>query len=608
MSTTLDQARFRTLLICLGLLGGAGAAAFRVWSAGTYLHVWGRLEFLDLPILVLAGGVAGFAAWVLLAISGPWILGATARTVRLVTIVLLAALSVAFVILLTKGDITTPPEAVEGRAAQAGGSGRAPDIVVIIYDAVRADVLADPSGLPPAWCPNLQALGKSSVVFRNAVAPAPWTLPSHASLFTGLTPLEHGASEETPLLRSELTTLAEDLKARGYHTAAVVANPWLGSERGFDQGFDSYLQLWDFTSQLQPLFFRFTGRFEARHWLTTEDPRFDKGARLAGVLSRRIVAGLPPSVPLFLFVNLVDAHPPYHPPQPYQRLQMPSEVDQGLVVPEAISQDWVRIFTGEASLTPVDRSVLRSLNIGEVAYMDEFLGKLLRSMQEAGRFENSLFAVTSDHGAAMGEGRRLGSGFDLREEMLRIPMIVHFPAGQQGGGVRDDLVFLQDLHPTILQLAGARGSANAAEAKDSPLDPARSLLGGIARTDGVAAYARPVNMLKNLWEQAPKFDASFLDRRMLALRGKRWKYVWTSPGLEQLFDLEGKGEAADLAAAMPDVLNDERAALAQALGAAPAEAWSKSLAAARRGTFSSGKTDEEARKVLQSLGYVGGGD
>jgi sulfatase-like protein len=380
----------------------------------------------------------------------------------------------------------------------------------------------------------------------------------------------------------------------------VVANPWLASERGFDQGFDSYLQLWEVSSQAQPLAFRFTSKLEGREWLTTEDPRFDKGARLAGVLARRIVGGLPPEVPLFLFVNLVDAHPPYRPPWPYRRMQMPSEVDEGRLVPEAISQDWVKIFTGEAGLTPVDRGVLRSLNIGEVAYMDEFLGKLLRSLNEAGRFENSLFAVTSDHGAALGEGRRLGSGFDLREDMLRIPMIVHFPHGQDGGEVREDLVLLQDLHPTILHLAGA-------EAKEAaPAD--HSLLAKAARTEGVAAYARPVNMLKNLWEQAPKFDAGFLDRRMLALRGKRWKYVWTSPDLEQLFDLEGKGEDENLAASLPDLLSEQRAELARVLGAAPAEAWSLSLAAARRGTFTGGKADEEARKVLQSLGYVGGGD
>jgi len=608
MSTRPAQAQARTALICLGVLGGAGVAALRAWSAGAYLRVWGPVEFLDLPILVLAGGLAGFGASVLFAVSARLLHGATARTVLRATLIFLAALCVAFVTLLYRGDVTRPPGAGRGRAAEAGGASRPPDIVVIIYDAVRADVLADASGLPPAWCPNLQALGKSSVVYRNAVAPSPWTLPSHASLFTGLTPLEHGASEETPFLRAELTTLAEELQARGYHTAAVVANPWLGSERGFDQGFDSYLPLWKFSTLEQPLLFKFTGRMEARHWVTTQDPRFDKGARLAGILAERIVSGLPSSVPLFLFVNLVDAHPPYRPPWPYDRLQMPGGVDSGQVVPEAITQDWVKIFTGAASLSPVDRDVLRSLNIGEVAYMDGFLGKLLRSMQEAGRFENSLLAVTSDHGAALGEGRRLGSGFDLQEEMLRIPMIVHFPHGQPGAGVRDDLVFLEDLHPTILELAGRGAAPDAEEAKGPSPGPERSLLGEIPRAAGIAAYARPVNMLKNLWEQAPNFDASSLDRRMLALRGKRWKYVWTSPGSEQLYDLEGSGEQEDLAAVIPGVLNEQRAALAFLLGAPPAEAWSRSLAAARRGTFSTGKADEEARKVLQSLGYVGGGD
>src|SRR5262249_29695133 len=121
---------------------------------------------------------------------------------------------------------------------------RPPDVVIVIYDAVRADIVTDARGGIVDWAPRLKEFARRSVQFRQAVSPAPWTVPSHASLFSGLSPLDHGAMEESPRIGDEVVTLAETLHDRGYRTLALVANPWLGISRGFAQGFEKYVEVW----------------------------------------------------------------------------------------------------------------------------------------------------------------------------------------------------------------------------------------------------------------------------------------------------------------------------------------------------------------------------
>src|SRR5262249_26428997 len=134
----------------------------------------------------------------------------------------------------------------------------------------------------------------------------------------GLSPLDHGAMEESPRIGDEVVTLAETLHDRGYRTLALVANPWLGISRGFAQGFEKYVEVWRMNQDTPdlPLWFRGFGRFERMGWFGVEAPREDKGARLVKELAADALAHLRPDDPLFLFVNLIDAHPPYWAPPP----------------------------------------------------------------------------------------------------------------------------------------------------------------------------------------------------------------------------------------------------------------------------------------------------
>lgn len=589
------RASYPLLFACAGAVAGAGGAVYRALTLG--IGLWGWRGMLDFPLLAGAAAAGGAIAGALLALVLRRRSGIGRRPALRLLGALLAALLALFVWVM-RGTEPGPP-AVRPLA----GPARPPDVIVVVYDAVRADVLGDAQGEIAASCPRLRAFAARSVTFRNAFAPGPWTVPSHGSLFTGRSPLAHGASAERPILDSGWTTLAEALAERGYATVALVANPWLASGDGFAQGFAVYRELWR-DREVLPLAFRLTGRLEQRGLVATRDPRFDKGARVGSVLAEEIVGRLDPETPLFLFVNLVEAHPPYRAPgSDYLRFVPPALLASG-PPPERVSQEWTDIYTGKVAIGDRERAILRALNEGEVAYLDRELGRLLDLLERRGRLRDALVAVTSDHGAGLAEDRVFGSGIDLREEMLRIPLVLHLPADRDAGSVRDDLAALQDLYPTALEIAGAAPGAGDAAAGGGGDADGRSLLRDTRRRAVLASYSRPLNALHRLRERQPGFDASPLDRRLLAARGPRWKLLWSSAGPPQLFDLAGAGEAEDVAAREPAVLAEQLALLESLLGCAPEEAWRR-FEVRNRGAEAARRFDADTDRSLRALGYTG---
>lgn len=590
--------------LCLGALAGAAFAAIQAMHKHLAISLWTVVSLMDFVSFVCFGALAGLTLACLMILI---IRAGTLISVRNIVAVTISGLIVSAVAILVLVVVLRPLQPAQQSRQATRRQDRLPDIVVVIYDAVRADILYDQRGGVPDWCPRLKELASRGLVFRNAVSPAPWTLPSHASLFTGLSELDHGATEECPVLRPQMTTIAEVLRDRGYYTVALVANPWVSRARGFDQGFDRYLELWQIRDDV-PLMFRAANRLGWTRWPFQDNPQHDKGAMLASRLAEDTIAKLDSQTPLLLFVNLVDAHPPYWAPEPYRLSLVPPQAIARGIVPQAISQDWVSILTGQTSLNRAQLAVIRGLNQGEVAYMDKHLGRVLDALKNAGRLETSLIAVTADHGAALGEGRLFGSGFDLREEMIRIPLIVQFPKRQQAGQVRDDLVYLHDLYPTITQIVD--GSPN----KDQPASTVEVARGGVsllrpgARLYGLSSYGRPVNMLYNLWQRTPEFDASLFDRRLLALRGRHYKFVWSSSGAQHLYDLSAKGENENIANPVTPLFKQHEGLMKTILEMDPGDAWTRMLHVARNSGSRKGNTlmDERTLKGLQSLGYVGG--
>jgi len=209
-----------------------------------------------------------------------------------------------------------PPASPADVAAPAG----AQNVVLIVLDTTRADHLSA-YGYPRPTTPFLEELASESTLYENAVSPAPWTLPSHASLFTGLLPSAHGANAEHQWLREKFMTLAELLRRHGYVTAGFSNNPTVSHASNLDQGFEHFANVflewgpelgWD--GGKGGIQRTIPERLLHKLLVWREPP--DKGARRTRELVGRWLDGwqaAAPRRPFFVFVNLLEAHLPYTP-------------------------------------------------------------------------------------------------------------------------------------------------------------------------------------------------------------------------------------------------------------------------------------------------------
>ncbi len=302
-------------------------------------------------------------------------------------------------------------------------------VVLVSLDTLRPDRLGV-YGNGPEVSPNLDALAAESVVFEQALAPAPWTLPSHMSMLTGLDPVAHGVRNAGYALSRHVDTLAEVLQRAGFDTGAFTDGGFVSAEFGFDAGFDVY-----------------------------EDERVNEGINgFRRSLPNAIewLADADSDDDVFLFLHTFDAHAPYDSPDPeilehFRARPTPDGPDDHFLYQAQYMDQQVKMgVTGYGRMS----ALLNDYDAG-VHQADVGLGQVLAKLRELGRYENALIVVTSDHGESFFDhGLHVGHGLGTTNDELAIPMIVRFPGGQRGGERRDDLVDLIDVAPTVLDVVG----------------------------------------------------------------------------------------------------------------------------------------------------------
>lgn len=320
-----------------------------------------------------------------------------------------------------------------------------PNIVLITLDTVRADHLSA-YGYSRPTTPHIDRLAAQGVLFEDAVAASSWTLPSLASIFTGLLPHQGGANAFRPV-NLAWETLAEVLDEHGYTTAGFNANYFYGeSGWGLAQGFRVYDD--DATSLRYNLSRTLIGRVLVQPVYQAAE-RYDVFCRRnAQELNADVFSWLrdPSSRPYFLFINYYDAHGPYLAPTPYdRRFGRPTE------------------FTGHQSglsgeshpakpLSARERSSLIDGYDDCLSYLDTQVGELLRTLQSSPGWKNTIVILTSDHGEAFGEHGAYHHGCDLHEEEIHVPLI--FAGRGVPAGVRvASTVETRRLFATVLDLA-----------------------------------------------------------------------------------------------------------------------------------------------------------
>ena len=351
-------------------------------------------------------------------------------------------------------DRTPTPDSSPGSSGEPGqapagaGSGDLrPNVIVYLVDTLRADrvgVYSGTGGIParPAGerslTPAVDAFAADGgVVFDEAIAQAPWTRPTVATLLTGLGPLAHGVTTLEDRLADDALTLPEILRQAGYRTAAFSTNWHVTEATGMAQGFDDFIFLPD------AIHSEAVERHVVR-WL-------DEHREPAG----------PAREPFFLYVHTLDPHAPYEPPADLRRRFAPE------APPDAGSRAYLeRIYAATGPGTAAERAELMApipaLYDAEVAGADRGFGMLLDALRARGLYDDTLIVFLADHGEELGEHGHLGHGYDLYRETLHIPWIVRLPGGERPGGRAHVAARVQqtDLLPTLLGALGVTAPAD----------------------------------------------------------------------------------------------------------------------------------------------------
>ena len=397
-----------------------------------------------------------------------------------------------------------------------------PNVLFIVLDTVRAESLSL-YGYERETSPHLKEFAERGVRFDQARAAAAWTLPSHASMFTGRWPYELSARPDRPL-DGTYPTLAEFLRDHGYATAGFAANTyfcslWYGLGRGFMHYEDIAL------TPIEILRSSIMGRYLVRKISPYNSSRptayFER--KDAVTINSEVVSWLstrPAGRPFFAFLNYYDAHDPYlspkRPPHPFGRTPASSQ-------DFATLRNWLEIVKKRPPPRTVE--LARDCYDDCIAYLDDQMGRLFSELDARGLLENTLVVVTADHGELMGERGEFGHGQSLHHEVVNVPLVVVAPKRVQSGRIVPTPVSLRDLPATVVDLLGL--------GHESPF-PGRSL----ARHWSSSSTPAPENdelILTETADEVSKTAITATTARSL-LEGNKL-YIRKKDGREELYDL-----------------------------------------------------------------------
>ncbi|MBL8154116.1 MAG: sulfatase [Anaerolineae bacterium] len=513
-------------------------------------------------------------------------------------------------------------------------SARPPNILFIVLDTLRRDRLSA-YGHRRETSPRLDEFAARSVVYERAVAPAQWTIPSHASMFTGLYPSTHGLAQANGMLPASIPTLAELLRGAGYRTTAFCNNPLVGVlnnglQRGFER-FYNYASAAPFRpvearrgrlqQQLLRLFRRHFARplgnqFAHSDFLFRASlnpvfvPLWTRLINYKGHTAHSITDLIDfwgehhrggAERPLFAFLNLMGSHLPYNPPQdaldriaPHLRRE-----------PQAYR--FMRRFNAEAErwASPTDppladweQAALQDFYDAEIAHQDTHLGRLLEALAASGQMENTLILICADHGEGHGDHRFFGHGFVVHQELVHVPLVIRHPDWNSSGRRSEAVVSTRRIFHTLLEATriNAPGMTTAETAAHSLLravddgaDPDRGL--------AMAEAFPPLTFLKVIEHRAPALIPQ------LSLRGVRRalyegtdKLTVIDQKVDALYDVAADpAEGRDLAAERAGRAAELQRKLATLVSRA--ELLQPELAAAA-------PVDDSVVEHLRALGYI----
>jgi uncharacterized sulfatase len=432
-----------------------------------------------------------------------------------------------------------------------------PDIVFIVLDTHRVDRLGC-FGYDRDTSPNLDDYAKNSTTYMKAISPAQWTIPSHASMFSGEYPITHKTIQANDALSDLWITMAEYLQQVGYHTVGFCNNPLVGVlDNGFRRGFnefynyggtipskpstngdnphslltlirDHYFKLIDriatpiqqavaaspdvFKIALNPLLVPLWSRYS----------NF-KGDTAASIQDTTRFLKTPNIQPRFVFLNLMETHLPYTPPRRFVQRFAPAVLNDPDV------GEFMRFYNTQALhwLLPLEKpypktqaEVLSNMYDAEVAYQDHLLNQLLTVLEQPEHLDNTLVIIVGDHGEMLGEHQIMGHGLGVHEELVHVPLIIRFPGQVISRRITEPVSTVHLFH-TVLDAIGIE----AINAPNGELNFAaeKSLMRTSINSELIFSEAYPPDNLIIIME---KYAPSLIDR--FHCRSPRWA-VYNQP-------------------------------------------------------------------------------
>lgn len=459
-----------------------------------------------------------------------------------------------------------------------------PNVVFISMDATRQDHLSC-YGYSRRTTPTLEGLAEKGVLYEKCFATACWTLPSHASMFTGLHVSQHGTTFDNPLLSDELRPIGQVMSDEGYQTVGFPNNAWLARDFGFDRGYDTYWLRNPFMERLSRM---------TKLGATAVKAYEKLWAVRNGRLSRSTVKWIDKwfrgqyrkDKPFFLFALLGDPHLPH-----YEHEQTRRFLGDRTAAAMKVNQDPHRYIVGEQKMSEEDLELLAGRYDGEIAYMDEKIGELLKVVDHYASMDNTMVIITSDHGENLGDYGMMAHQYCLYDTLIHVPLIIKYPTSAGHAGVRtDELVQSNELFTTILDVTGASRNGLAGDIRGRCLLP-----------DQIAEHPLQFTIseelapnIRRIARLFPNFDRTRFERQLRALRTRDHKYIWGSDGKNELYDLnEDPGELNNILKAQPELAEDLQGKL---------DGWVTAIESTRTGQETEFTALIEER--LKGLGYL----
>ncbi|WP_255150135.1 sulfatase [Halorarius halobius] len=487
-----------------------------------------------------------------------------------------------------------------------------PNIVMLVLDTARARNFSC-YGNERETTPTLDALASRGVKFSRATSISPWTLPSHASLFTGVPPTVHQTNSLESQLPSSLTTLASMLSAHGYNTIGMSANPWFSSQFGIIDGFDHFHHLFgpfstesyrefvmkvtdsgnslpervsSILSSQSPLEIARNGMTAAYRQFVDRD---DDGARKAVNKAHEVIGQ---SNPYFMFINFLEPHLPFEPPEDCRRKFIPDHVTENRL--ELLNQDATAYNIRNVEMEQSDFDFLERLYDAEIFHVDRQICRILDYLDQTGQRDNTIIIVLGDHGENIGDHGLMAHHYSIHETLTHIPLIIHYPGVFDGGDIIESRVSSLDVPATLVEILsdyGINDDSFQAQQKGTPLH-----YESLTERTIVSEYLNPMPPISRLREKSENgdFDVSQYDRQLRAVYDDEYKLVRGTDGYQALYDLsENPHESKNIIETSPLKSTELEEML---------DKWVKSIQPECASLTDS--TNEQLEDRLSNLGYL----